>query len=186
MARGVVWFNGLVGLALVTRSGSHTMFKKILNEFYPDNRQQELNITSHDNTPWHPVKNLSHLYDTRQNAEVLENPIAVLVRDPVERFRSACARQNKSVDEAITSMNDDVHFWTLESMGLLQSHLRHFVFPEQLSECAEYLKLSPQIPRLNAEGEKKKPLLTAYELLKIQKAYDEDIQFYKKLKGERL
>jgi len=93
--KGVMWHNGEVGIVLVTRSGSHTIFKQILQYHHPENDQTEKNNSSSDQTIWHPVKNLSNLHDIACNPHVLDKQFAVMVRDPLERFRSAV--QEKSV-----------------------------------------------------------------------------------------
>jgi hypothetical protein len=106
-------------MALVTRSGSHTLFKQILKCHYPENDQSEENKSPADQTIWHPVKNLSNLYDLKCDNSVLNKEFAVMVRSPLERFRSACARKKCSPMEGLTAMQEDVHFWSIYSMGLL-------------------------------------------------------------------
>jgi hypothetical protein len=112
--------------------------------------------------------------------EVPEN-ICCLVRDPVERFRSACARQQKTVQEGLDSMESDVHFWTVDSMGLLDQSVTHFRFPDQIDACAEWLGLDTPVPTLNDESEAGKPTLTAAQVAAIRAAYAADVAIWESL-----
>lgn len=180
--KGVIWHNGDFGIALVTRSGSHSIFKQILKHYYPSNDQSETNKSCHDTTLWHPVKNLSNLHDLSGDSPILSKQFAVMVRNPLDRFRSACARKECSPIEGLTSMQEDVHFWSIYSMGLMVPAAKFFLFPYQLNDCLNYLKLPTNIEKLNGESEDKKPNLNQEETDLFQTIYEKDIELYNNLK----
>ena len=185
MSRGVLWHDGLKGVALVTRSGSHSLFKAILAKYYPELPQEETNTPFvRENDRWHPVMNLQNILDMSNN-DVSDLEFAVMVRDPVERFRSSCARLGMSPTEVLDHHMDNVHVWTLKSMGLLDApKAKYFLFSEQLEDCATYLGLDLPLPSLNGESDENKPTLSAEELLRVQNHFAEDIALYERLKNE--
>lgn len=183
MSRGVMWHNGVKGLALVTRSGSHTLFKAILEQFENKYHPEE-QVFINDNERWHPVMDLSNIHDLRYY-DISNKEYAVMIRNPVERFRSSCARVGCSVEEGLNVHAENVHFWTMKSMGILEStNAKFFKFPDQINECAEYLGLEIPLPILNQEDEAQKPVLTQKELDTIKVHYQEDIKKYEELNHE--
>ena len=104
-----------------------------------------------------------------------------MVRDPVERFRSACARQGVTVEEGLGRQDSDVHFWSLAHMGLLAEGVRHFRFPDQLDACAEWLGLETPVPPTNDEPESNKPILTPEQETAVRAAYAADIALWESL-----
>ena len=174
MGRGVLWHDGSKGIALVTRSGSYSLFKNILSKYYPNLPQDEKDRpVLIDNNRWHPVMNLQNIVDMSGN-DVSDLEFAVMVRNPIERFRSSCARKQCSPTEGLTTMQEDVHFWSMESMGLLNDKIKYFLFPEQIDECAIWLGLPTPVPRLNEEKDSKKPVLNEKELELVIKQYYND------------
>ena len=182
--KGVIWHNGDFGIALVTRSGSHSIFKQILKHYYPSNDQSETNKSYHDTTLWHPVKNLSNLHELSGNSPILSKQFAVMVRNPLDRFRSACARKECSPIQGLTSMQEDVHFWSIYNMGLMVPAAKFFLFPYQLNDCLNYLKLPTNVEKLNCESEDKKPNLNQEETDLFQTIYEKDIELYNNLKAK--
>jgi hypothetical protein len=129
------------------------------------------------NQKWHPIMNLTG-HDLRMGyPQVL---MCCMVRDPIERFKSACARRNKTVEEGL--LEDEVHFWSIESMGLLNDSIKYFLFPEQIDECSYWLGLPTPVPRVNEEKDEKKPVLTEEQLELVTKQYYNDNELYQKLK----
>lgn len=181
--RGVLWHNNSVGLVLVPRSGSFTLFSLVLEHFNPQARQESW--LPPNRTRWHPVMNLQReMCDLSTNSIPGEVTFAVVVRDPIERFRSACARLQKTPAEVIANSLGDVHTWTIESMGLLEHpQARYFLFSE-LEECAQFLGLPTPLPETN--GEPIKPDLSAEELQFVNQHYANDILFYNKLQQFRI
>jgi len=170
--KGVCAIYNNKALALVTRSGSHALMNLMLPSDHIKTQPEHLKEER-----WHPIMNL-------QGHDLIlglpECEVCCMVRNPVDRFRSACARRNKTVEEGL--LEDEVHFWTMESMGLLNDKIKYFLFPEQIDECATRLGLPTPVPRLNEEKEDKKPKLNEKELELVIKKYYHDNKLYKKLK----
>jgi hypothetical protein len=179
MSRGVLWHNHTVGLALVPRSGSFTLFSLILKHLNPQ-ASQESYSEYHVNERWHPVMNITEwMHDLRTGSVPQEITFAVVVRNPLDRFVSACARLKKTPDDVIANHLDDVHTWTIASMGLMNHpQARYFLF-ENLNVCAEYLGLPTPLPTTNSEPSK--PNLTEDQLHWAKQYYSEDIELYTRL-----
>ena len=184
MGRGVLWHDGSKGVALVTRSGSHSLFKSILSKYYPDLPQDEKNCPFvNENDKWHPVMNLNNILDMSGN-DISDLEFAVMVRNPIERFRSSCARLGMTPTEILDNHLDNVHVWTLKSMGLLDApKAKYFLFETQLEDCGSYLGLDLPLPALNGETNENKPELTSEELTRVQNHFAEDITLYERLKN---
>jgi len=182
MGRGVMWFKDNKGVALVTRSGSHSLFKSILSKYYPNLPQNEKDRPFViENDRWHPVMNLEDILDL-SSSDISDLEFAVMVRDPVERFQSSCARLGMTPTEVLDNHMDNVHVWTLKSMGLLDApKAKYFLFENQLEDCANYLGLDLPLPALN--GESNKPELTSEELSRVQSHFADDIALYERLKN---
>jgi len=156
--------------ALVTRSGSYAIIWQAIPAANRNPRQG-----------WHPINATSNTIGSPLAADEPADGLCCLVRDPVERFRSACARQQKTVQEGLDSMESDVHFWPLDSMGLLEEGVTHFRFPAQIDACAEWLGLGTPVPQLNDESEAGKPTLTAAQVAAIRAAYAADVALWESL-----
>lgn len=170
--RGVCALYKNKALALVTRSGSHALMNLMLPEDHIKTHPEHLKEEK-----WHPIMNLQG-HDLKMG--IPDMPTCCMVRNPVDRFRSSCARRNKTVEEGL--LEDEVHFWTMESMGLLNDNIKYFLFPEQINECASWLGLPTPVPRLNEEKDEKKPILSENQLELVIKNYYYDNKLYKKLK----
>jgi hypothetical protein len=104
-----------------------------------------------------------------------------MVRDPIERFRSSCARQQLTVEQGLKQTEGDVHFWPLSHMGLIQEGVQYFRFPDQLNACAEWLGLPTPVPQLNAEADEGKPVLTAEQEAAVRELYADDVALWELL-----
>jgi hypothetical protein len=171
--RGVCAIYNNKALVLVARSGSYSLMLSML----PKSRELCMAEYTSDQR-WHPIMHLRG-HDLRNGLP--PQPAACMVRDPIERFRSACARQNKTVEEGLGLRDSDVHFWSLKDMGLLESGVTYFRFPDQINDCAEWLGLPTPVPQDNEETEELKPVLAAEELTAIRLAYADDIALYESL-----
>jgi hypothetical protein len=83
----------------------------------------------------------------------------------------------------LSLQNSDVHFWTLESMGLLVEGVTHFRFSDQIDACAEWLGLENPVPQLNAEPEENKPTLTPEQEAAVREAYSADVALWESLQS---
>ncbi len=171
--RGVCAIYEDKALALVTRSGSHALMNLMLPEnhkpFVPEGLKGQ---------KWHPIMNLQG-HDLRHGFP--EMPICCMVRNPIERFKSSCTRRNKNVQQGLLE-DDDPHFWTMESMGLLNENIKYFLFPQQIDDCAIWLGLPIPVPKLNGEDNSKKPVLNQNEIELVVQKYYKDNELYLKLK----
>lgn len=161
--------------ALVARSGSHAI---IYHSLPLDLRTPKDYISSSDYR-WHPIHSSTNASPLESSD--LTDGLCCLVRDPIERFRSACARQKVSVEEGLSLSESDVHFWSLEYMGLLSFGVKYFRFPDQIDLCAEWLGLPTPIPKMNEEPESDKPVLTETQRELIKKQYNQDILLWESL-----
>lgn len=111
------------------------------------------------------------------------NP-AILVRDPVERFRSACAQDRVSAEEQLKKVEaGEFSFHTRPVADYLITDSLLFRFPDHLNEVAAHLGVS-EIPKVN-DGEKnngKKPKLTKSELARVREVYRRDIELFESIK----
>jgi hypothetical protein len=107
------------------------------------------------------------------------NPI-IPVRDPVERFRSACAQENKTADEALALLDEgkaSQHF--RKQSDWVTPNCRLAKFPEHLSFIATELGLE-DIPPVNESETHNgpKPDLTPDQTTRVQTIYADDIALY--------
>lgn len=156
--------------ALVARSGSYSVIWQAL----------PTSLRNPEGERWHPINATTHTIGSPLDDNDIPN-LCCLVRDPVERFRSSCARQQKTVEEGLESISFDVHFWTLESMGLLAEGITYFRFPDQIDDCAQWLGLETPVPILNDELEENKPVLTEEQKILIREAYSSDVELWESL-----
>jgi hypothetical protein len=156
--------------ALVARCGSYSIIWQAIPE---ESR------TPRDG--WHPINATASTIGSPLAADEPAEGLCCMVRNPVERFRSACARQGVSVDEGLTRQDSDVHFWSLSHMGLLEQGVTHFRFPDQLDACAEWLALETPVPQTNDEPEAAKPALTQEQEARVREIYAADIALWESL-----
>jgi hypothetical protein len=170
--KGVCAIHNNKALALVARSGSHALMSLMLPEVY----EKRLILLKEDR--WHPIMNLNG-WDLRHGFPEVEQ-IFVMVRNPIERFASSMARRKLTFEQALEVKDEDVHFWSIESMGLINEKCSHFLFPEQIDLCAQMLVLKVPVSKLNEENNK--PNLSNIEIEVLKKFYQADIELYNKLK----
>jgi hypothetical protein len=156
--------------ALVTRSGSYSIIWQAIPE---DSRIP--------NEGWHPINATTNTIGSPLAIDEPAEGLCCMVRDPVERFRSACARQNVTVEQGLELFETDVHFWSLSYMGLLTEGVTHFRFPDQINDCLEWLGLPTPVPQLNEEAEELKPTLTPEQEARVREIYADDIVLWESL-----
>lgn len=156
--------------ALVARSGSYAVIWQALPSGF----------RAPANDEWHPINATTDTIGSPLG-DGDEDGLCCLVRDPIERFRSACARQQVTVEEGLARTESDVHFWPLEFMGLLKNGVTYFKFPAQIDACAEWLGLATPVPQLNEEPESAKPTLTPEQEQQVRQTYAADIALWESL-----
>jgi hypothetical protein len=151
-------------VVLTPRSGSHSLATAALAAWHPE---QHAAYIASDGT-WHPAAFLpEENFDGTQTA-------AIVVRNPVERFRSMCShRLDRSVEEHLAA----------PCYGQLPagSFARHFRFEDGLDAVAEYLRLPLPLPQLDATDEADKPTLTAEQEARVREIYATDIALWESL-----
>jgi hypothetical protein len=99
--------------------------------------------------------------------------VALVVRNPVERFRSMCAHRHLDVDE---QLNNPVY-------GPLPqgNFVRYFKFETELDAAAEWLGLPTPLPHEDASDEAAKPVLTPEQEARVREIYADDIALWESL-----
>ena len=150
-------------LLLAQRSASHSFAAAALQQWHPEKYEQWTSSSEHPakylpNTVW-PID--------------CESP-AIIVRNPVERFRSMVAHKpNRTLAEHLDS----------PAYGPLRSGnwSRCFLFETQLQECAEWLGITVPLPQIDASEESDKPTLTMEEEARVREIYAADIALWESL-----
>lgn len=110
------------------------------------------------------------------------NPI-IPVRDPVERFRSACAQEGRTAADAIQRIQDgEISFHFKPVTDYLKVDSRLYKFPEHIAEIAAELGLD-EIEEVNTSivNNGPKPDLTEEELEQVEAIYADDIALYESI-----
>jgi hypothetical protein len=151
----------------------------------------------------HEIEQLHKYAPMRVNPD---RPAALLMRDPVARFRSAAGflRISNCIDEVLDIMINETGAAIKNDKGILfgarkpvaadihmlkQSRFLHddhvedikiFKMPDQIDECAEWLGLpTPMVHKNETSGPK--PNLTAEQIEKIKHYYRKDIELWESL-----
>jgi hypothetical protein len=99
--------------------------------------------------------------------------VALVVRNPVERFRAMIAQRHLDVDEQLTSP-----FYGPLPQG---NFVRYFRFEDQLNDAAEWLGLPTPLPHEDATSEADKPTLTPEQEARVREIYAADIALWESL-----
>ena len=163
--------NVLVGdnsrsLLLVPRSGSHSIAASWLLQREPDNYAAWQANVNH-----HPAMYLAS-QDVRMAGE--RGGLGVIVRNPVERFRSMCARHTQKTveDHLIVPQYGPMHSDGCSTF---------FRFEDELEAAAEWLGLSLPILHLAAADDDNKPTLTPQQEARVREIYAADISLWESL-----
>ena len=142
---------------LTPRSGSHSLARAALTAWYPDAPPPE----------GHPAQSLPVIIDWP------DCPVAIIVRNPVERFRSMCAHRHLDVDEQLAS----------PMYGPLPQgdFVRYFRFENELDAAAEWLGLPTPLPQEDATDPALKPSLTPEQEARVREIYAADIALWESL-----
>jgi hypothetical protein len=109
--------------------------------------------------------------------------VLLLVRDPIERFRSACAQIRRTdVDYILTAMEggDLVNPHFLPQSQLMINTTKLYRFPDDLEALATEAGLSWPLPTIN-ESEGTKPILTEEQTTRLHAVYADDIALYESI-----
>jgi hypothetical protein len=150
-------------LLLAERSASHSFAAAALQQWHPERYEQWTSSSEH---PARYLPNIVWPIDC-------ESP-AVIVRNPIERFRSMVAHKpNRTLEEHLDS----------PIYGPLRNGKwsRCFRFEDQLQECADWLGITETLPHLDSTDENDKPTLTLDQEARVREIYAADIALWELL-----
>jgi hypothetical protein len=149
-------------ILLTPRTGSHSFTLAAISQWWPD--------TVLENSVQHPACWIPH--QESYEGSTKEN-VGVIVRNPVERFRSMISHKNLNVDEQLER----------PMYGPLPSgpFVRYFRFEDQLDDAAEWLGLQTPLPHEDESSEADKPTLTPEQENRVREIYADDIVLWESL-----
>ena len=154
-------------LRLIPRSGSHSIAAAWLQDKEP------AGYAAWQANGMHPARYMANHVSEDELPQDAE--IAVIVRNPVERFRSMIARHGQSVSEQL----DSPMYGPLPQLPFTQ----YFRFEDQLQACAEWLGISSTVPVLAESEPANKPTLTPEQEARVREIYAADIEIWESLGG---
>jgi hypothetical protein len=152
-------------MLLTPRSASHSMALAALESFWPD-KLAEYNSAQGSQ---HPAN-----YLPSYEAFVGQTDLAIILRNPVERFRSTCAhRPQISVEQ---------HLANPFYKPLPQCQwVRIFLFETQLQECADWLGITTPLEQVDPTEQNNKPTLTLEQENIVKQIYFNDMALWESL-----
>ena len=167
--------SGAAYFALNYKAATSSIARAIVSAHYPEIEDNLTNNTSYpegvtiDNSRWHALL---------PKTEESDATVVLIVRDPVERFCSACADTNKSSDEAL-SKNGQKNYHFFPTSRLLVDGCKLYRFESDLDDAATELGLPLPLPIIPSNGTK--PDLTPDQLARVQSIYADDIALYESI-----
>ena len=150
---------------LIPRSASHSIALAALESFWPD-KLAEYNSAQGSS---HPAN-----YFPSYEAFVDQTDLAIILRNPVERFRSTCAhRLQISIEQHLTNS-----FYKPLPQG---QWVRIFLFETQLQECADWLGITVPLEQIDPTEQNNKPILTPEQEARVRNIYADDIVLWESL-----
>jgi hypothetical protein len=149
---------------LIPRSGSHSLAVAAMRTFWPD-----IEITNEA----HPAI----YFGCEEWWDGTNKNIAIIVRNPIERFRSMCAhRPDRTIKEQLA----DPIYGPLPTGNFVC----YFRFEDQLNEAAKWLGLPTPLPQEDATDPASKPNLTLEQESIVKKIYADDIALWESLQQQ--
>lgn len=129
-----------------------------------------------DNTRWHGLCPRVESKDRDQ--------VVLVVRDPIERFRSACAEVGiADVDELLSRLESGTepnqHFASQSRFATLNPTL--YRFETDLEQLAEDLNLEWPMPNITRQKPNPKPDLTSDQVARVAQIYADDILMHESI-----
>jgi len=147
-------------VALTPRSGSHSLAVAAINAWWPGGEVFE----------YHPA----NAFPNDENWDGTQDNVAIIVRNPVERFRSMCAhRPERTLEEHLAQ----------PVYGPLPrgNFVRYFKFETELDAAAEWLGLPTPLPQEDATDPALKPDLTPEQEARVREMFADDIALWESL-----
>ena len=146
-------------ILLTPRSGSHSLSIAAMQAFWPT-----IAIG-----PAHPAA----YFGIQENWDGSNTTVGLVVRDPVERFRSMVAHRHLNVDEQLK-----YPMYPPLPQGKFE---RYFKFETQLNDAAEWLGLPTPLSTEDAMPEDQKPVLTSEQVARVLELYAADVALWESL-----
>lgn len=147
-------------VALTPRSGSHSLAMAAINAWWPDSVEYE----------YHPA----NAFPNDENWDGTQANVALVVRNPVERFRSMVARiPERTLEEHLAE----------PIYGPLPRgpFARYFRFEDELDAAAEWLGLPTPLSQEDASDPADKPTLTPEQESRVREMFSDDISLWESL-----
>ena len=148
-------------ILLTPRSGSHSLSVAAFKHFWPNI------IIMEDGHP-------AGQFPVQETYTGTQNNLAIVVRNPIERFRSMCAHKpERTLEEHLES----------PIYGPLPQgpFVKYFRFEDQLNAAADWLGLPTPLPQVDATNEADKPTLTPEQEARVREIYADDIALWESL-----
>lgn len=174
-------------VAINPKVGSSTLARAIIKDFYPaiESRIQNASYPTDknpDNTMWHGFC---------PSTELVDKTVILLVRDVVERFKSAMAQLGLTdVDTALTALENRTKIHTPKKEVVLYTNphfqfqnilisgtTKLYLFPAHLDNAATTIGLSLPLLVVN-EASQEKPTLTQEQESRVLAYYADDVVLY--------
>lgn len=176
-------------IADIGKVGSSSLYRAVLKAHYPDIKPPVIVGADLSNRPDNGMRSRA----PRISKEEIDRPVIVLVRDPVERFRSACAQLRVDDINGLLDKLETGGAWRRKDRPTIENyHLRPvqgyvpdddrvgvelFAFPEQLDEAASLAGLETPLPVVNdsESNNPPKPDLTDRQIERVLAIYAKDV-----------
>jgi len=181
-------------LAFNPKCATSTFSLAILRQYYP-----ELLQDLEDNTHWANGKKTEEQMLHRhvpKRVNPYKKKVAQIIREPVDRFRSAVAFTNLvgrdcgTLEEIINDLiNETNELDGIPNTVAMNFHFRHqnhfkgditYFRMDQLQECADFLGIKVPLTRIN-ENTNPKPVLTSEQEYIIRDFYADDVKLWESL-----
>jgi hypothetical protein len=153
-------------MCFIPRTASTALLSLIEDKYYPQLKNIK-DITPHFKIP-------SIIDDGKHE-------LVSVIRNPIDRFVSGCARKNWTIEEGITELKKEVPDFHIRPQYTFLSENREtklFKFPEQIDELASYLGLPIPVPKINVSSSKSTPNTRQLEWLTDY--YKKDFELFNK------
>jgi hypothetical protein len=146
-------------LFMAPRSGSHSIAYAAVQSFWP-----EVSLDG--------VGHASCLFPV-QESYTDQTQVGIVVRNPVERFKSMVARSDRTIEQQL----ERPQYRPLPHGPFA----RYFLFETQLQECADWLGITVPLPDIDSTEESDKPTLTVEQEARVREIYATDIALWESL-----
>ena len=147
-------------LLLTARTASHSIAMAAMETFWP-------NIS---------LENFGHAaaaFPEDLSFDGTQENVGIIVRNPIERFRSMVAHANSTVEYQLNYPR----YKPLPSGNFV----KYFRFEDQLQECADWIGITTPLPKLDSVDESQKPILTKEQENLVKQIYANDIILWESL-----